>query len=164
MNFSINDVRSTKNIDESKIFIDIKKIRLVTNLRDRKKEIIFNNVFYILELFINLISQGQFIRVDVSIKLVFFDIEIDTRDIIACLKNNNFFYFHIWKKRKSTIISFNFELLIIILMSKQYNIKFIMTKKISIFGIKLVLLHIIFKNNVVDKKRFNFIDKFIFKS
>ena len=50
------------------------------------------------------------------------------------------------------------------LISKQYNIKFIITTKFSIFNIKLALLHIIFKNDIVDKKRFNFIDKSIFKS
>ena len=49
-------------------------------------------------------------------------------------------------------------------MSKQYDIKFIITIKISIFDIKLALLHIVFKNNVVNKKRFNSIDKLIFKS
>ena len=103
-------------------------------------------------------------RVNVSIKLVFFNIEINTRVIIASLKNNNLFYFHIWKKRKSTMISFNFELLMIMLMSKQYNIKFVITIKISIFNIKLALLHIIFKNDIVDKKRFNLVDKPIFKS
>ena len=32
-------------------------------------------------------------RVDVFIKLIFFDIEIDIRDIIIRLKDNNFFYF-----------------------------------------------------------------------
>ena len=32
------------------------------------------------------------------------------------------------------------------------------------FNIKLALLHITFKNDIVDKKRFNFIDEFIFKS
>ena len=57
LNFLINNVYSIKSIDESKIFIDIKKIRLVINLRDRKKKIIFNEVFYISELFINFISQ-----------------------------------------------------------------------------------------------------------
>ena len=57
-------------------------------------------------------------RVDVFIKLVFFNIEIDIYDITARLKDNNLFYFYIWKKRKSTIISFNFELLMIMLMSK----------------------------------------------
>ena len=57
-------------------------------------------------------------RVDVLIKLVFFDIEIDTRAIIAYLKNNNLFCFHIWKKRKSTMILFNFESSITVLMSK----------------------------------------------
>ena len=49
-------------------------------------------------------------------------------------------------------------------MSKQHNIKFIITIKISIFDIKLALLHIIFKNDIADKKRFNLIDKPIFKS
>ena len=34
-------------------------------------------------------------RVDVFIKLILFDIEIDIRDIIIRLKNNNFFYFRI---------------------------------------------------------------------
>ena len=95
LNLLIDNVRSIKNIDKSKIFINIKKIRLVTNLRGRKKEIIFNNVFYILKLFINFISQKQFMRVDVLMKLIFFNIEINTHVIIAYLKNNNFFYFHI---------------------------------------------------------------------
>ena len=49
-------------------------------------------------------------------------------------------------------------------MSKQHDIKFVITIKISIFDIKLALLYIIFKNDIVDKKRFNFIDKFIFES
>ena len=95
LNPSIDDVRSIKNINESKILIDIKKIRLITNLRGRKKKIIFNNALYIPGLFINLISQKQFMRVDVLIKLVSFDIEIDTRVIIAYLKDNNLFYFRI---------------------------------------------------------------------
>ena len=164
MNFSIDDVRSIKDIDESKIFIDIKKIRFVINLRDRKKKIIFNNVLYILELFINFISQGQFMRAGVSMKLVSFNIEINTRVITAYLKDNNLFYFRIWKKRKSTIISFNFELLITISISKQHNIKFVITIKILISDIKLVLLHIVFKNDVFNKKRFNFVDKSILKS
>ena len=103
-------------------------------------------------------------RVDVSMKLVFFNIKIDIRDIIAYLKNNNLFYFRIWKKRKSTMILFNFELLMTMLISKQHNIKFVIMKKISIFDIKLALLYIIFKNDVIDKKRFNFVDEFIFKS
>ena len=34
-------------------------------------------------------------RVDVLMKLVFFDIEMNIRDIIIDLKNNNFFYFRI---------------------------------------------------------------------
>ena len=34
-------------------------------------------------------------RADVLMKFVFFDIEIDTRVIIAYLKNNNLFYFRI---------------------------------------------------------------------
>ena len=95
LNFLINNVRSIKNINELKILINIEKIRFVTNLRDRKKKIIFNDVFYIPELFINLISQKQFMRVDVFIKFISFDIEIDIRDIIARLKDNNFFYFRI---------------------------------------------------------------------
>ena len=102
-------------------------------------------------------------RVDVFIKLIFFDIEINTRDIIVYLKDNNLFYFRIWEKRKSTMILFNFELLMKMSMSKQHNIKFVVTIKFSIFNIKFVLLHIIFKSDVVDKKRFNFIDKFILK-
>ena len=47
-------------------------------------------------------------------------------------------------------------------MSKQHNIKFVII--IKTFNIKLVLLHIIFKNDIVDKKRFNFVDELIFKS
>ena len=46
-------------------------------------------------------------------------------------------------------------------MSKQHNIKFVIIKKPS--DIKLALFHIIFKNDIVDKKRFNFIDEPIFK-
>ena len=60
------------------------------------------------------------------------------------------------------MISFNFESLITMLMSKQYDIKFVIITKI--LNIKLVLLHIIFKNDIANKKRFNFIDKLIFKS
>ena len=163
LNPSINNVHSIKNINKSKIFINIEKIRLITNLKGRKKKIIFNNVFYIFKLFINLISQKKLIRVDVFMKLIFFNIEIDTRDITAYLKNNNFFIFAYEKKRKSTIISFNFKSSIIISMSKQHNIKFVIMIKFSIFNIKLALLHIIFKNDIVDKKRFNFVDKFILK-
>ena len=62
------------------------------------------------------------------------------------------------------MISFNFESSITILISKQYNIKFVITKKISIFDIKLALLHIVFKDDIVNKKRFNLVDKLIFKS
>ena len=62
------------------------------------------------------------------------------------------------------MISFNFELSMIISMSKQYDIKFVIMIKLLIFNIKLALLHIIFKNDIVNKKRFNFIDKSIFKS
>ena len=162
MNSLINNVRSIKSINKLKILIDIEKIHFVINLRDRKKNIIFNNVFYISRLLINFISQKQFIRVNISMKLISFDIEIDIRVIIVCLKNNNLFYFRIWKKRKLTMILFNFKSLIIMLMSKQYDIKFVITSKI--FNIKLALLHIIFKNDIVDKKRFNFVDKLIFKS
>ena len=60
------------------------------------------------------------------------------------------------------MILFDFELLITMLMSKQHNIKFVITRKIS--NIKLALLYIMFKNDIVNKKRFNFVDKFIFKS
>ena len=49
-------------------------------------------------------------------------------------------------------------------MSKQHNIKFVIMIKILISDIKLVLFHIIFKNDIANKKRFNFIDKLIFKS
>ena len=52
----------------------------------------------------------------------------------------------------------------IMLMSKQYDIKFVMMIKTSVFYIKLALFYIIFKNNIADKKRYNFIDEFIFKS
>ena len=37
-------------------------------------------------------------RADVLRKFVFFDIVIDIRDIIACLKNNNFFLFSHMRK------------------------------------------------------------------
>ena len=93
-------------------------------MKGRKKKIIFNDVFYILKLLINFISQKQFMRVDVSIKLILFDIEIDIRDIIARLKDNFYFYFRIWKK-PMIIISFNFESSITMLLSKQNNIKFV---------------------------------------
>ena len=100
-------------------------------------------------------------RVDVLIKLVSFDIKIDIRDIIVRLKNNNFFYFRMWEKRKSIMILFDFKLLITMLMSKQHDIKFVITIKTS--DIKLALLYIIFKNDMTDKKRFNFVDKPISK-
>ena len=51
----------------------------------------------------------------------------------------------------------------IMLMSKQHNIKFVIIIN-STSDIKLALLHIIFKNDIINKKRFNLIDKFIFKS
>ena len=60
------------------------------------------------------------------------------------------------------MISFNFKLLMIMLMLKQHDIKFIII--IKTLNIKLVLFYIIFKNDVADKKRFNFVDKPIFKS
>ena len=47
-------------------------------------------------------------------------------------------------------------------MSKQYDIKFVIMKKTS--DIKLALLYIIFKNDIINEKRFNFVDKLIFKS
>ena len=59
------------------------------------------------------------------------------------------------------MISFNFESSITMLMSKQYDIKFVVMNKIS--GIKLALLHIIFKNDIINKERFNSVDEFIFK-
>ena len=62
------------------------------------------------------------------------------------------------------MILFNFKLSMKVLMSKQHDIKFIITIKISISDIKLALFYIIFKNDVVNKKRFNLIDKLIFKS
>ena len=43
---------------------------------------------------------------------------------------------------------------------KFFNIKFAI---LNIINIKFVLFHIIFKNDIVDKKRFNFINKIIFK-
>ena len=95
LNPLINNVHSIKNINESKIFIDIEKIRLITNLRGRKKKIIFNGVLYISKLFINLIFQKQFMRADVLMKLILFNIEINTRVITVYLKNNNLFYFRI---------------------------------------------------------------------
>ena len=49
-------------------------------------------------------------------------------------------------------------------MSKQYDIKFVITIKISTLNIKLALFYIIFKNNIADKKRFNSVDELIFKS
>ena len=46
-------------------------------------------------------------------------------------------------------------------ISKQHNIKFVIMNKTP--NTKLALLHTIFKNDVVDKKRFNLIDKPILK-
>ena len=48
-------------------------------------------------------------------------------------------------------------------MSKQYNIKFVIMIRVLTFNIKLALFHIIFENDIANKKRFNFIDEFIFK-
>ena len=61
------------------------------------------------------------------------------------------------------MILFNFELSMIMSMLKQYDIKFVIMIKFSIFDIKLALLYIILKNDIVDKERFNFVDKPIFK-
>ena len=47
-------------------------------------------------------------------------------------------------------------------MSKQYDIKFVITIN-STFNIKLALLHTVFKNDIINKKRFNFVDKPILK-
>ena len=47
-------------------------------------------------------------------------------------------------------------------MLKQHGIKLVII--IKTLDIKLALFHIIFKNDVADKKRFNFIDKSILKS
>ena len=62
------------------------------------------------------------------------------------------------------MILFNFELLITMSMSKQHDIKFVIIIKVSTSNIKLVLIYIIFKNDILNKKRFNLIDKLIFKS
>ena len=55
LNLLINNVYSIKEINNSKIFINIKKIRIIMNVKNRKKKLIFNNVLYILKLFINFI-------------------------------------------------------------------------------------------------------------
>ena len=47
------------------------------------------------------------------------------------------------------------------MITKIFNIKFII---LNIINIKFILFHIIFKNNIVNKKRFNFVNKIIFKS
>ena len=46
-------------------------------------------------------------------------------------------------------------------MIKSFNIKLTI---LSVINIKLILLYIIFKGDIVDKKRFNLIDKIIPKS
>ena len=46
-------------------------------------------------------------------------------------------------------------------MTKFFNIKFII---LNIINIKFILFYIIFKNDIINKKRFNFINKIIFKS
>ena len=46
-------------------------------------------------------------------------------------------------------------------MTKSFNIKFII---LNIINIKFALFYIIFKNDIVNKKCFNFINKIIFKS
>ena len=56
LNFSINNVCSIKDINKSKIVINIKKIHFITNLKDRKKKIIFNDIFNISKLLIDFIS------------------------------------------------------------------------------------------------------------
>ena len=46
-------------------------------------------------------------------------------------------------------------------MIKIFNVKFII---LNIINIKFILFYIIFKNDIINKKRFNFINKIIFKS
>ena len=46
-------------------------------------------------------------------------------------------------------------------MSKQYNIKFVIIRKI--LDIKFALFYITFKNDIANKKRSNLINKPIFK-
>ena len=46
-------------------------------------------------------------------------------------------------------------------MIKPLNIKFAI---LNIINIKLTLFYIIFKDDIINKERFNFINKIIFKS
>ena len=48
-------------------------------------------------------------------------------------------------------------------MFKQYDIKFVVTRKTLTPDIKFVLFYIVSKNDVAGKERFNLIDKPIFK-
>ena len=51
----LNDIYFIKNIENARIFINIDKIRINIIIDNQKKKFIFTNVFYILNLFLNLI-------------------------------------------------------------------------------------------------------------
>ena len=55
LDLKLNDIRFIKNIKDIRSFIDIDKIRINIIIDDQKKEFIFTNVFYVLDLFLNLI-------------------------------------------------------------------------------------------------------------
>ena len=51
----LNDIRFIKNIKSARIFINIDKIRINIIIDNQKKELIFTNVLFILDLPLNLI-------------------------------------------------------------------------------------------------------------
>ena len=53
--FKLNDVHFIKGIKGARIFIDIDKIHINIVINNQKKELIFTNVLFILNLFLNLI-------------------------------------------------------------------------------------------------------------
>ena len=67
-------------------------------VKDNKyKDVFFINVLYLFNFSLNLILLDQLIRIDIFIKFIFNDIEIDNYDFITSLQNNNLYYFHIRK-------------------------------------------------------------------
>ena len=54
-NFELNNVYFIKNIESARILIDIDKIRINIVIDNQKKKLILTNVFFISNLFLNLI-------------------------------------------------------------------------------------------------------------
>ena len=66
-----------------RVFININKVYIFIIMKNKKKNIIFNDIFHIFKIPINFLFQDQLMRIGVSIKLILNKIKINIRDIIA---------------------------------------------------------------------------------